>query len=121
MGERVITARLRDLIRVRRGGDLLLHDGIRLEGEFDLVLERPSVAGGARAVATLVHVAPDAEAQLDAVRTALADAAGFGVSAWNGMLIARILAPDGASARRAIVAVLSVLRDGRPLPRVWLC
>jgi urease accessory protein len=121
MGERVVTARLRDLIRVRRGGDLLLHDGIRLAGEFDLVMERLAVAGGARAVATLVHVAPGAEARLDEVRAALADAPDCGASAWNGMLIARILAADSASARRAIVAALSVLRDGRPLPRVWLC
>jgi len=47
--------------------------------------------------------------------------ADFGASAWNGMLIARILADDGAAARRAVVAALAVLRDGRPLPRVWLC
>jgi urease accessory protein len=58
---------------------------------------------------------------LDEVRAALADAPDCGASAWNGMLIARILAADSASARRAIVAALSVLRDGRPLPRVWLC
>ena len=121
MGERVVTARLRDLIRVRRGEDLLLHDAIRLDGEVDQVLERTATGGGARAVATLVHVAPDAEARLDPVRAALADVADCGVSAWNGMLIARILAPDGASSRRAVMAALSVLRDGRPLPRVWLC
>jgi urease accessory protein len=121
MGERVVTARLRDLIRVRRGGDLLLHDAIRLDGEVDLVLERTAIAGGARAAATLVHVAPDAEARLDPVRAALAGVAGFGASAWNGMLIARFLAPDGASSRRSVMAALSVLRDGRPLPRVWLC
>ena len=121
MGERVVTARLRDLIRIRRGGELLLHDAIRLDGAVDQVLERTAIAGGARAVATLVHVAPDAEARLESVRMELAGGVSSGASAWNGMLIARILAPDGASARRAVVAALSVLRDGRPLPRVWLC
>jgi urease accessory protein len=124
MGERVVAARLRDLIRVRRGEELLLHDAIRLDGEVDRVMQRTATGGGARAVATLVHVAPDAEARLDAVRAALADVADvadFGVSAWNGMLIARILAPDGAPARRVVMAALAVLRDGRPLPRVWLC
>jgi urease accessory protein len=120
MGERVVTARLRDLIRVRRGEDLLLHDAIRLDGEVDQVLERTAIAGGARAVATLVYVAPNAEARLDAVREALTEP-DSGASAWNGMLIARILAPDGASSRREVMAALSVLRDGRPLPRVWLC
>jgi urease accessory protein len=115
-----VTARLRDLIQIRRGGELLLHDAIRLDGEVDRVLERTAIADGARAVATLVFVAPDAEARLDAVREALT-AIDYGASAWNGMLIARILASDGASSRRSVMAVLSVLRDGRPLPRVWLC
>ena len=120
MGERVVAGHLRDLIQVRRGPELLLHDAIRMDGEIDRVLERSAIAGGARAVATLVHVAPDAAARLDAVRDALTEA-DCGVSAWNGMLIARILAPDGLSARGRVTAALAVLRDGRPLPRVWLC
>ncbi len=74
MGERVVTARLRDLIQVRRGDELLLHDAIRIDSDIDQVLERTAVAGGALAVATLVHVAPDAEARLDAVRASLAGA-----------------------------------------------
>ncbi len=119
MGERVVSARLRDLIQVRRGGALLLHDAIRLDGEVDHVLQRTAIAGGARAVATLVYVACDAEARLDDVRAVADETIGF--SAWNGMLIGRIVADDSASARRGIVAALTVLRDGRPLPRVWLC
>ena len=42
-------------------------------------------------------------------------------SAWNGMLVVRLLAADGASLRRAVMPLLSILRDGRPMPRVWLC
>ena len=121
MGERVLSARLRDLIRINRGEDLLLHDAIRLDGEVDLTLKRIAIASGARAVATLVHVAPAAETRLDAVRTALTGVVEFGASAWNGMLIARILAGDGSVLRKGVTAALSVLRDGRPLPRVWLC
>ena len=95
MGERVVTARLRDLINIRRDDSLLLHDAIRLEGEVDQILERTAIANGASAVATLVFVAPDAEARLDAVRSVLPEH-NCGVSAWNGMLVARILAQDGA-------------------------
>jgi urease accessory protein len=120
MGERVVTISLRDLLEVRRDGELLLHDAIRLNGEADATLQRTAVAGGARAVATLLFVAPAAEARLDAVRDALAETES-GASAWNGMLIARMLAPDGASLRRRVTAALAVLRDGRPLPRAWLC
>jgi urease accessory protein len=118
MGESVERASLRDVIQVRRAGCLLLHDAIRLYGAVAATLQRPAIAGGARAVATLVHVAPDAECALDLVRAASPHC---GVSAWDGMLIARVLAPDGASLRKAVVAVLLVLRAGRPLPRVWNC
>jgi urease accessory protein len=118
MGELVEQASLHDVIRVRRAGHLLLHDAIRLDGEMAAMLLRPAIAGGARAIATLVHVAPDAAAALEPVRDALPQA---GVSAWDGMLVARILAADGASLRLAVVAALRALRDDRPLPRVWLC
>jgi urease accessory protein UreH len=37
------------------------------------------------------------------------------------MLVARMLAADGAALRMAVTDVLRVLRTGRPLPRVWLC
>ena len=88
-------------------------------------------------MATLVYVAPDAETRLLDVRGALThpamvregrpstayaqDIVESGVSAWNGMLIARILGPESAGVRRALIAALTVLRAGRPLPRVWLC
>jgi urease accessory protein len=122
MGERVSLARLRDGIRVRRGGRWLLHDAVRMDGEVDAALQRASIGDGARALATLVHVAADAEAALDDVRAALADtAAEAGASAWNGILVVRILAADAAVSRRAVIAALAVLRGPRPLPRVWLC
>jgi urease accessory protein len=147
MGETVETAWLRDLIRVRRGGRLVWQDAVRLDGEVAATLRRKAVASGARAVATIVHVAPEAEGALDTVRGALdvhlsrmageldaKSAAGEGrshshardatesaASAWNGLLIARILAPDSETLRAAVVAVLRVLRGDRPLPRVWIC
>ena len=97
---------------------MLLHDAIRLEGEVAATLQRSAIADGARAVATIVHVAPDAEAALDSVRAASPKC---NASAWDGMLIVRMLAADSASLRAAVIAVLAVLREGRPLPRVWLC
>ena len=101
---------------MRRGGRLLLHDAIRLEGEVAATLQRPAIADGARAVATLVYVARDAETMLDPLRSQ-----GMGASAWDGMLIARMLAADGATLRARVIDALRVLRGGRPLPRVWLC
>lgn len=118
MGEVVQHASLHDVIQLRRAGRLLLHDAVRLNGEISATLQRPTIANGARAVATLVHVAPDAEAALAPLRDALPQG---GASAWDGMLVARILAPDGATLRQSVIAALQVLRADRPLPRVWTC
>ncbi|HTI82105.1 MAG TPA: urease accessory protein UreD [Acetobacteraceae bacterium] len=116
MGEVVDRGFLRDRFEVWRGGRPLLHDAIRLEGQVAETLRRPAVANGAWAMATLVHVAPDVDAKVAAVR-----AASTGASAWDGMLVARILAQNDASLRRSVVKVLDVLRGGRALPRVWMC
>jgi urease accessory protein len=122
MGERVGTARLADTIRVRRAGRLVLHDAIRLSGDVAATLDSAATAAGGAAVATLIHVAPDAEARLDDLRAALADApAEAGASAWNGMLIGRSVAHDGARLRASVAAGLAALRGGRALPRVWMC
>jgi urease accessory protein len=120
MGERVRTAGLRDTISIRRAGTLVLHDAIRLPRNVDEALARPAIGAGARAVATLLLVAPDAQARLEPLRAALLGHEA-GASAWNGFLIARILAPDAAALRRAVAAGLGCLRDGRALPRVWMC
>ena len=120
MGETVRQADIADLIQVSRAGRLLMHDQIRLRGPVAELLAGNALAVGSCAVATLIHVAPDAEGRLASLRDALArfDA---DASAWDGMLIARVVAPDGACLREAVVAGLTVLRAGRPLPRVWFC
>ncbi len=120
MGESVQRALLRDTIRVRRADCLLWHDAVRFDGPVQAVLDRPAVASGARAVATLVHVVGNAAARLDGLRAALAPWQA-GASAMGDLLVARVVAHDGACARAAIVAGLASLRDGRPLPRVWSC
>lgn len=120
MGEAVHHAEIGDLIEVRRAGRLLLHERVRFAGPVAPLLARAAVAGGAAAMASLVHVAADAEFHLDDMRAALAPFTA-GASAWDGMLVARIVAQNGACLRQAVVAGLSVLRGGRTLPRVWLC
>ena len=49
-------------------------------------------------------------------RTALGEAGGL--SAFDGKLIARLVAPDTLSLRRALLPLLASLR-GEALPRVW--
>jgi urease accessory protein len=118
MGEVVETGSFIDRWRVRRDGRLLFAETIRLDGEVAKKLAEPAVAAGGVAVATVL-VVPGNDAMVARVR-ALSD--GFsgevGISAWNGLAVARLCAKDSARLRRDLVSVLTAL--GAPLPRLWL-
>jgi urease accessory protein len=119
-GETLDQMRLRDTIRLRRDGRLLLHDAVRLQGEVGPHLAAAASACGGRAVATVMGVAPDIGLRLEPLRAVLGTTAlEAGVSAWDGMLVARLLAADAQALRRGIVAALAVLRPDAALPRVW--
>ena len=120
MGEDVHHARISDTITLRRDGALLFRDALRLPERVAEALNRPAIGNGARALATILLAGKDAEQRIDAVRGVLGGVEA-GASAWNGMLLVRILAANGAALRRVVTAVLAVLRDGRALPRVWCC
>ncbi len=62
-------------------------------------------------------IAPAGEATIAAVR-ALEFAGEAGISAWNGLALARLVARDGAALRRDLIAVLAALGHG--VPRLWL-
>jgi urease accessory protein len=118
MGEQVGQGRFFDRWRVRRCGRLIYAETVRLEGEIAQKLARPAVAASGVAIATIL-LAPGTDETVAAVR-ALGDKFGgeVGVSAWNGICVARLCARDGAALRRDLVNVLSKLRGGA-LPRLW--
>ncbi|MEO1291505.1 MAG: urease accessory protein UreD [Pseudomonadota bacterium] len=145
MGERVETGAFLDHWRVRRGGRLVFADAIRLSEPIHAATSGPATLGGARAWASLLYVAPDAEDRLDAARLLLGKAAvlaaeptasalplegveelgdgyrpsiEWGASCWDGILFIRLLASHGAPLRRVLRAFLPEFR-GVPLPRVW--
>ena len=119
MGEMEVTGAFRDRWRIRRGRRLLFAEDMRLDGDMTAALDRPAVGDGARASATFLHVAPDAEARLEEIRASLADApCEWGASAWNGMALVRLLSPSPEKMRAAIVSLLQSFR-GRDAPRVW--
>jgi urease accessory protein len=128
MGEELRSASVRDRIAVSRDGVRLLHESIRLDGDASHLLSRAAIGAGARAVATCLFVAHDAGRRIDAVRAAIGGTAAMGqtragtwggASAWNGMLLVRLATASMQSLRAAVTRVLAVLREGRPLPRVW--
>ncbi len=115
-GERVRSGLFADRWRIRRGGRLVFADDLR----FDLnaeILSRPAVlaCNGAMATALLLTDTPDQH--LERAREIVGEAGG--VSAWDGKLVARLVAHDGAALRRSLVPLLGALRDGAPLPKLW--
>ena len=119
MGETHTTGGLHDRWRVRRDGHLIFAEDLRLGGLIGETLARPACGNGARSVATLLHIAPDAEAHLESIRTRLEDApCEWGASAWNRFVLVRLLSASPEKVRAAILSLLSCLRD-RDAPRVW--
>ena len=99
-GETDIAARLYDRWRIRRAGRLVFAEALRL-ADAAATLDRPAVGAGARAIATILCVAPDAEAQAPNLRAALEAVAAkpgerldVGASGFDGMAVARVVSPS---------------------------
>jgi urease accessory protein len=119
MGEKLTRGCFSDRWRVRRGGALIFAESLRLHGPIAEHLGRRAVAGGAVAIASVLKIPAD-EAAVAAIRAKEKAFAGeVGVSAWNGLALVRLVAPDGAALRRDLIAVLTAFGNLR-LPRLWL-
>lgn len=115
MGEVVTQLDLLDRRRVTRDGRPVFVENLRLT-DAALARQGPALLAGCRAFATLVLVAPDAADRLGRARDALG-AAGA-ASAFDGKLVARLMAGDGWPLRQALIRLIRAIRPG-PLPRVW--
>ncbi len=115
MGEAVEDGAFTDRWRVRRDGRLVFAETMRLDGAIARMLSEPAAAGGGVAVATVLAV-PGDPAMVEAAR-AQTFCGEVGLSAWNGLAVARLCAKDGASLRRDLATVVTAL--GGTLPRLW--
>ena len=119
MGETVVQGHFFDRWRLRVDGALVFAETLRLDGDIAQRLAQRAIASGGVAVASVIKY-PGNDADAAAVRAMQDHFAGeVGVSAWNGLVVARLVATDGAALRRDLVAVLTAL-DAAPLPRLWL-
>jgi urease accessory protein len=117
MGEALRAGFFADRWRVKRGGMLIYADAQRFDGAIADKLARRAVTGGGMAIATVL-VAPGGDAQLEAVRALDEQFVGeVGISAWNGIAVARLCAEDGARLRHGLIAMLAAL--GTNVPRLW--
>ena len=118
MGETVASGFFSDRWRVRVDGALVFADSIRLDGGIAGRLEERAIAAGGAAAASVLK-RPGNEANVAAVRALERDFIGeVGVSAWNGLVVVRCVAADGAALRHDLIGVLTALGAG-PLPRLW--
>jgi urease accessory protein len=118
MGESVASGSFFDRWRVRVDGALAFAEGVQLDGEIAKRLAQRAVAGTGVAVATLLKI-PGDDRTVGALRAMESAFAGeVGMSSWNGLMVARLVAPTSAALRHDLVRILTAL--GTPLPRLWL-
>lgn len=119
MGESLTDIAMTDAWRIRRDGRLLFADTTRLEGDAASVMNGAATGRGAIGFATLVFIAPEAGHFVDPLRAALDGMAGeAGVSTFDGLLVARMIAPGGQALRAMAIRAAALIR-GAPMPRVW--
>lgn len=117
MGERLSRGAFRDRIEVRRAGRPLYSDALHLGGDIGTQLARSAIGRGAGAMASLLHVAPEAEARLAAVRSHLPETGGASLLAPD-ILALRLLCPDSHLLRRHLLPILDLLSNDT-LPVSW--
>lgn len=114
MGEAIASLHHSEDWRVTRSNALVHAEAWRLAG--GLPASRATLAGNL-AMATLVLIADDAESRLPKVRQALEQAGA--ASAWNGKLVARLMAADGFTLRKQLNRLVSAMVQAHVLPKVW--
>ena len=118
MGETVLSGSLHDRWRVRRKGRLVHAEDLRMSGEIDRISRRPATLAGNLAFATLLYVGEHADALMGKLHALLGEHLA-GSSHWKGKLEIRMAAEDGFALRKFLVPTISLLRNGRPPPKVW--
>ena len=117
MGETRVSGTFRDRITLSRNGAGVFWDRIDLSGAISARLDRPAIAGGFAALASVIYAGPRAEALLPIVRRLLPQTGGASLMAPD-LLILRLLAQDAFVLRKTLVPVLERLTDA-PLPKSW--
>lgn len=122
MGEAVRAGRFADRWRIRRGDALVHAENLRIDGDVKALTAKTAVLGGQAAFATLLYVGADADRHVAPIRALIGDATA-GVShlqiTGHDKLVARLVATDGFSLRKILIPIISHLRNGASVPKVW--
>jgi len=120
-GERVQRLRLKERMCVYRDGAPLFIDAVISDAISDAVLDRAAIGDGAHVQQFILHVSDEATICLDEVRTAIrgVNHVHMAASAWNGVMVIRLLARHLDHALKAGEAALKVVRRGADMPPSW--
>jgi urease accessory protein len=116
-GESFRSGLLRESLRVRRDGRLVLADEIAIDAAA--VASRAGLHGRP-AMAFLLIASPEAEDRIEEARRHAPAREGFalGLSAWNGLLLGRAIAADSWALKRGLGTFLAGYVE-TPLPHAW--
>ena len=129
MGETVRDGYLRDDWRISVGDRIAFADGMRFDGAIQDRLDRPAIAEGGRALATVLYVGPDSERLIGKAKSTLAPFQLKGrrvaASRFGDLIVARFIAADGQALRSMLEAYLSTMRrvaaGAAAAPKLWHC
>ncbi|MBP1861288.1 urease accessory protein UreD [Rhizobium herbae] len=122
MGEAMREGLFQDCWRIRKNGALLHAENLRLSGDIAELTHETAVLGGQVAFATLFYTGADCEQQVDKLRGLIGGTDGgasYHQVAGEDKLIARLVAPDGFALRKILIPIISHLRKGASVPKVW--
>ena len=114
MGEVVQHVALLDRWTIKQNDALIHSDILRLGPHMP---HSRATLGGYSAMAAVVLISADVESLIEPVRAVLGPQ--DGASAWNGKLIARLVASDGYSLRKRLLKLLVALDYHHRLPKTW--
>jgi urease accessory protein len=118
MKETVNALRFEDRVDLTRDGVPVFADRTRINGDAATLLERPTIGAGSCAMANVLFAAPDAARFLDPARKMMPQTGGVSLIR-DGVLFARIMAPDGFDLRTFLLPLIQLL-SVTPLPRTWM-
>jgi len=109
-GEKIIATQLKDSWRIWQDEKLIHADDVVIGPSLP---QSKATLGGATAMATLIYIARDVEDHLQRLQKICA------CSAWNGKLLARFVAKDGYTLRKALIPAINALAGAEALPKIW--
>ena len=117
MGEDVNSGTFLDKVDIRRNGTLCFADATRLTGNIGRHLDQQAIGDRARAMASVLYAAENADTLVDRLRDIMPTSGGVSLIR-PGILFCRILAEDSYVLRQSLIPVIQTL-TGAPLPKTW--